>query len=331
MSRIYNWGIIGPGRIARKFAQDLALLSNAKLYAVASNSMERANDFGREFGAAKTYDSYDAIAADPDVDIIYIATLHTGHYQNSLLCLNHGKHVLCEKPVAMNRAQFEQMAGVAKKEGLFFMEALWTRFLPSFIKCMELLESGAIGHLRMVNSDFCINPPYSPHSRLFNPQMGGGSLLDIGIYPVFFALEAAGAPTSITAQATLDENSIDTASSVLMKHANDILSVSGSASMANGRIEAMLQGSKGTLRLNKCWHTPTTLDLMHDGKEPVRFAFDTPGFGYQYEAAEVMRCLDTGLHESPLWSWEKSRRLISTLDKIRSLTGIQYPETIEKV
>jgi len=331
MSRTLNWGIIGPGRIARKFAHDLAHVPNAKLYAVASHSLERAHSFAREFGATKVYDSYEAIAADHDVDIIYIATLHTGHFRDSLLCLSHGKHVLCEKPVAMNQRQFEVMVTLAKEKNVFFMEALWTRFVPSFIKCMELLESGAIGELKMINADFCINPPYSQESRLFNPQMGGGSLLDIGIYPVFFALEAAGAPQSITAQAALDANNIDTACSVLMQHPQNILSISTSASRANGRIEAELQGSKGILRLNKCWHVPTTLDLILDGKKPVQYSFDVPGMGYQFEAAEVMHCIEQGLCQSPHWSWEKSRRLISTLDTIRSLTGIRYPEEVEAV
>lgn len=327
--KIYNWGILGPGRIARKFASDLKLLPNAHLHAVASNSPERAESFAREFGIKKTYNSYKALAEDPDIDIIYVATLHTGHYRDSLLCLNHGKHVQCEKPVAINQAQFEQIVKLAKQKNVFFMEALWTRFTPSFMKCIELLNSGEIGDLRIINADFCINPPYSDQSRLFNPNMGGGSLLDIGIYPVFLALECAGTPHTIKAAATIDNNSIDTICSVIMQHEKGVHSLLYSSSTTNARIEAMLSGSKGTLKLNKCFHVPTTLELLHDGKKPVNFTFEEKGFGYLYEAAEVMRCCDQGLQESPLWSWEKSRRLISTLDNIRSQTGIRYPDSVE--
>jgi len=327
--KTYNWGIIGPGRIARKFANDLKLLPNARLHAVASNSLERAEAFAQEFGVGKVYNSYSALASDPDVDIIYIATLHTGHYRDTLLCLEHKKHVLCEKPVAINRAQFEKMVELATQKNVFFMEALWTRFTPSFIKCIELLNAGEIGDLRIVAADFCINPPYSDQSRLFNPALGGGSLLDIGIYPVFIALECAGVPHTIKAAASIDSKNIDTICSVIMQHENGVHSVLYSASTANARIEAMLSGSKGILRLNKCFHTPTTLELIHDGKEPRIFTFEGKGFGYQYEAAEVMRCCDVGQKESELWSWEKSRRLISTLDAIRMQTGIRYPDSVE--
>jgi predicted dehydrogenase len=331
MAKIYNWGILGPGRIARKFASDLRLLPNAKLHAVASSSPQRADAFALEFGIDKVYHSYEALVADPAIDIIYIATLHTGHYHDTLLCLNHEKHVLCEKPVAMNCSQFEQMAAVAAQKKVFFMEALWTRFVPSFVKCIELLENGEIGELRMVTADFCINPPYSEQSRLFNPAMGGGSLLDIGIYPVFLALETAGTPHTIKSAATLDKNNIDTVCSIIMQHEKGIHSLLCSASTTNARIEALLGGSKGVLKINKYWHCPSSLDLTIDSKNSVHFSFDTNGFGYHYEAAEVMRCCDQGLRQSPLWSWEKSRRLITTLDIIRSQTGIRYPESVESV
>ncbi|HEX3019152.1 MAG TPA: Gfo/Idh/MocA family oxidoreductase [Chitinispirillaceae bacterium] len=328
--RIYNWGILGPGRIAAKFASDLQLLPNARLHAVASKSSQRAETFAQQFGIKKTYCSYDALAADPDIDIVYIATLHTGHYHDSLLCLNHEKHVLCEKPIAINNAQFEKMVSLASQKKVFFMEALWTRFIPSFMKCIELLESGEIGDLRIVCADFCINPPYSDQSRLFNLNIGGGSLLDIGIYPVFLALECAGIPHTIKAAATIDKNGVDTICSVIMQHEKGIHSLLYSASTTKNRTEATLCGSKGSLKLNRCFHTPTTLELIHDtSKNPTQFSFEQKGFGYQYEAAEVMRCCDLGLKQSPLWPWEKSRRLISILDTIRLQTGIRYPDTVE--
>ncbi|MDO5577292.1 MAG: Gfo/Idh/MocA family oxidoreductase, partial [Fibrobacter sp.] len=318
----YNWGIIGPGKIARSFASDLLLLPNAKLCAVASSSVSRAETFAKEFGAEKVYDSYSKLVSDPDIDIVYIATIHPGHFKNTLLCLENKKHVLCEKPIAINQAQFEKMVLAAKKNNVFLMEALWTRFIPSFVKCLDIIESGEIGDIQTICADFCINPPYSDQSRLFNPNMGGGSLLDVGIYPVFLALECAGAPHAIKAAASLDKNNIDTICSVLMQHEKGVHSVLYSACTTSTRTEATIGGTLGTLKLNRSFHVPTTLEMTKGNGEPVTFTFDNKGNGYQYEAMEVMRCCDLGLKESPLWSWEKSRRLISTLDTIRSQTGI---------
>lgn len=331
MKNIVNWGIIGPGRIARKFAHDLTLLPNARLHGVASKNIERAYQFAQEFSVTKTYPTYEALAADPDIDIVYIATLHTGHYNDSLLCLTHGKHVLCEKPIAMNSMQFERMVEVAKREKVFFMEALWTRFVPSFKNLLEMYNRGAIGTLRMITADFCINPPYSRSSRLFNPVMGGGALLDIGIYPVFLALEIAGMPLDITTTAILDEHNIDTICAITMKHERNIVSQLSCASRTNGRIEALLHGSTGMLQLQKCWHQPTILTMTPDGNVAEDTIFNEDGFGYQYEAQEAMNCCTQGLQESPIWSWEKSRNLINTLDTIRSQAGIVYPETIESL
>jgi predicted dehydrogenase len=331
MNKKYTWAILGPGRIARKFTSDLHLLPNAVVHAIGSRSHERAAAFAAEFNAKKAYGSYEELVADPEVDIVYVATPHPGHYRDTMLCFEHGKHVLCEKPVAMNLQQLERMILYAQKKKVFFMEALWTRFIPSFIDCMNRVHSGAIGDLRLIEADFCINPPYSPDSRLFNPTLGGGSLLDIGIYPVFLALEAASPVTDIKASAMLDGNNIDRVCTILMSHEKSEQSILCCSSSTSGRIEALLHGENGMVRLNKYWHTPTTLDLILDGKEPERFTFNNTGFGYRYEAAEVMRCLDAGLCESPEWSWKKSCTLIATLDRIRCLTGIQYPEEIERV
>jgi len=331
MPKTYTWGIIGPGKIAQSFARDLLLLPNARIGAVASRSQERASAFAEEFGVEKTYSSYGALNTDPEIDIIYVATLHTGHYLDTLLGLNNGKHVLCEKPVAMNSRQLEHMISTACNKGVFFMEALWTRFLPSFVKCLELLHDNVIGDLRIINADFCINPPYNEDSRLFNPEKGGGSLLDIGIYPVFLALEAAGEPEVISSVATLGPASVDTTCSILMRHANGIQSILYSSTKTNSRNEALFCGSKATLRLKRFWHTQTTLELLTDDREPVQFTFDNPGSGYQFEAAEVMRCCDQSLSESTIWSWEKSRRLMRTLDTIRAQSGIRYPPGIEQV
>jgi len=331
MQKIYNWGILGAGSIAAKFASDLKLLPNARLGAVGSKSHERAEKFAAEHGFAKSYGSYEEFAADPDIDIVYIASRHIGHYPDSLLCLNHGKAVLCEKPVAMNQGQFERMIQLAEEKDLFFMEALWTRFIPSFLRAKEIIDSGKLGRITLIESDFCFKPDYDPEGRLFNKALGGGALLDIGLYPLFLALEFGGDIEEIKAQAYLDERSVDRICNMLVRHREGILSVLYCSIVNNGRVESLIHGTEGILRMNKWWHTPTSLDLMLNDRNPVHIDFEEPGFGYQYEAEEVMRCLDQGKKQSGLFSWEHSRRLISHLDMIRKLTGISYDKPIESV
>ncbi len=331
MDKIYNWGILGPGSIARKFASDLKLLPQANLYAIGSRSTARAKEFAEKFGAKKYYGSYEALVTDPQVDIVYIASPHVRHYTDSLLCLKNKKSILCEKPVAMNAGQYNIMIDTARENGVFLMEALWTRFIPSFKKCLELVSKGEIGDLKLIDSDFSFNAPYDIEGRLFNPLLGGGSLLDIGLYPVFLALELAGKPLEIQAMAKFDKTGVDSSCSMIFSHEKDILSVLFSSIVTNSRIESVIHGTKGQLRLNRHWHIPTSLDLLPDNKEIKHFTFEEPGFGYQYEADEVMKCIDKGKLESDIFSWEKSLLLITTLDTIRSLAGITYSDEIESI
>ena len=301
MKKVYNWGILGAGSIAHKFAGDLKLLPNAKLLAVGSRSSERARKFAAEHAIMKAYGTYEELVTDPELDVIYIASRHVGHYPDSMLCLEHGKAVLCEKPVAINRRQFERMIGLAAEKKLFFMEALWTRFIPSFMKCLEIVKSGLIGKVRLIESDFCFNPPYDPMGRLYNPLLGGGSLLDVGLYPVFLAMQMGSTITEIKAMAQLDGNNIDTSCTMLLSHEEGELSVLSSSIVTNGRVESIIHGNKGMVRLNRWWHVPTSVDIVLDGKSPENITFQEPGNGYQYEAEEVMKCLDEGKQGSDLW------------------------------
>lgn len=329
--KTYNWGILAPGRIAQKFASDLKLLPNAKLYAVGSRSKERAREFAEKFGFVKSYGSYEELAQDPNIDIVYIASPHTGHYAHSLLCLENGKSVLCEKPVAMNAEQYKLMIAKAKKSHLFFMEALWTMFIPSFVKFKQLTEQGKIGDIILIESDFCFKAPYNSEGRLFSKELGGGSLLDIGIYPVFMALEMGGIPIHKQSIATIGKTGVDEKCAMTFKHRNDVMSVLYCSIMNTGRSETLIYGDKGYIRLNTMWHCPTTIDLFLDGKEPEHLDFEEPGFGYQYEAKHVMECMNEGKIESEIFSWEKSLHLINTLDDIRKQNGIRYADNIESV
>lgn len=329
MKKVYNWGIIGAGKIALKFASDLLLLNNAKLYAVASNDYNRAKLFAKESGATKAYGSYEELVNDENIDIVYIASYHVRHYSNTLLCLKNNKPVLVEKPIAINKLQALKMIEIAREKNIFLMEALWTRFLPSFLKCKELVESGVIGDISLIHSDFCIKPPFDAEGRLYNPALGGGSLLDIGLYPIFLALTMAGNPIELKAQATFASTGVDNECSMLLKHNNNVLSVLYCSLINTGRTEAIIHGTKGKIRINTMWHIPTTIDFLPDDAQPVHFSFAESGNGYQYEAAEVMRCLDKGLTESPSFNWQNSIDLISVLDQIRKEVGIVYPESIE--
>lgn len=331
MKKTYNWAILGAGRIAHKFASDLKLLPNANLLAVGSRSIERASEFASEHNAERAYGSYKELAEDPDIDIVYIATRHISHYSSTILCLDNSKAVLCEKPVAMNKDQCQLMLAKARNKKLFFMEALWTSFHPSFRKCKELVENGVIGDIKLIESDFCFKAHFDKEGRLFNPLLGGGALLDIGIYPVFFALEIAGKPLKVQAFASIGITKVDESCTIQFKHKNDILSSLFCSLGTGGRTEATIRGSQGKIVINSEWHTPSSVDLYIEGKKKSHFGFREPGFGYHYEAKEVMHCLDKGFIESSIFGWQKSLDLITTLDLIRKKAGISYPAEIEDV
>lgn len=330
MMKKYNWGILAPGRIAHKFASDLKLLPNAVLYAVGSRSLHRATEFARKYEIEKAYGSYAELAADSEVDVIYIASPHVGHYADTLMCLKNSKAVLCEKPIAMNGKQLAIMTKTAQQNNVFFMEALWTRFIPSFLKFKEIVESGAIGDVKIIESDFCFKAPYNPEGRLFNPFLGGGSLLDIGIYPVFMALTMAGTPDTIQSMASIGATNVDECCSLLFKHPNGILSILYCSIVNTGRTQTMVYGNKGYIRLNTMWHMPTSIDVIPDNEKPEHISFEEPGNGYQYEADEVMKCLDKNKISSDVFSWQHSAELISVLDTIRDQLGIKYPENTEQ-
>ncbi len=331
MKKTYNWAILGAGSIAQKFAHDLKLLPNANLYAIGSRSLDRAKEFASQYNIKKAYGSYEELAEDPKIDVVYIATRHVWHFSNAILCLQNGKAVLCEKPVAINKAQCSLMLETARKNKLFFMEALWTSFIPSFRKCKELAENGSIGKIKLVESDFCFKAYFDKEGRLFNPQLGGGALLDIGLYPVFFALEIAGVPTDIKAFASIGETKVDESCSMQFKHSHDIISILFSSIVTNGRTEAIIHGTNGIIKINSQWHIPSSVDLFTENKKLAHYSFDEPGFGYHYEAKEVMKCMDEGLTESTVFGWQKSMDLISTLDRIREKTGIFYPDELESL
>lgn len=320
-----RWGILGTGSIAAQFARGLAELNDARLVAVGSRTADAAAAFAQTFGVARSHASYAALANDPDVDVIYIATPHSLHKENTLLCLEAGKAVLCEKPFAINAQEAAEMIIAARSRGLFLMEAMWTRFLPHMARLRELIAAGTIGELRMLQADFGFRASFDPQSRLFDPALGGGALLDVGIYPVSLASMLFGAPTRIASMASLGETSVDEQSAMLFGYADGQLAILSQATRTSTPHEALLLGTSGRIRVHSSWWRATTMTLSVVSKPDELIEVPAPGNGYNYEAAEVGRCLRAGLTESPTMSLDETLAIMRTLDAVRAQWGLRYP------
>lgn len=326
MSKTYNWAILGCGKIARKFASDLKILPNARLYAAASRSIQNARAFADEMGCEKAYGSYEEMVNDPNVDMVYIASPHSHHYEHTLLCLNHKKAVLCEKAFAMNSRQVKSMIEASRENNTFLMEAFWTMFQPSFLKALEIIRSGELGALKMVRSDFAFNAEYNPEKRLYNVDLGGGSLLDIGIYPIFMALMALGKPSEIKTMATFSPTGAEETIMMSFQYPNGKVAslVSSFASYSSTTTEFCFEN--GFLRLNRRFYTPTTLTYWKNSEEEKTITFDKGiGSGYELEAAHVMECLDAGKIESDLMPLSLSSDLMEIMDRVRKDAAIVFP------
>lgn len=324
MQKSYNWGIIGPGRIAHKFAEGLKELPNARLLAVASRAKERADAFAGKFGIEKSYEGYNLLAKDPDIDIVYIATPHTEHCSNTLMCLEQRKAVLCEKPMAINTREVKTMANTAKEHSTFLMEALWTRFLPSTLKVQELIAKNVIGDVQMMKADFGFVGNKDPEWRLFNKTLGGGALLDVGIYPLFLTRLILGNPSDLKAFATIGATGVDDSCSVIMKFPEGQLAEIYASIITDTETEATIYGTKGKIMLNRRFFAPTTIDIIYHNGTNEHVAVPSQGNGYNYEAQEVMRCLDQNLTESPMMPLDFTFDIMNMMDDIRKECGLVY-------
>lgn len=323
----YNWAILGCGHIAKKFISDLKLLPNANLYATASRNIQNANDYKNKFGFEVAYGNYTEMVNDPKVDAVYIATPHSHHREHAILCLNHKKAVLCEKAFAINKNEAEEMIACAKENNTFLMEAFWTMFQPSFKKAMEILKSGELGKLQIVRSDFAFNAPVIEEKRLYNINLGGGSLLDIGLYPVFAALTALGKPKTVKTFAHFSATGVEESISMIFKYDGGEMANLTSSFASYSPTQTEYWCEKGHMVLNPRWYMPTKITLVKHGQEPQYFHSEHyEGTGYQYEAAHVMKCLDEGKIESNIMTWQTTLDLMETLDRIRIDAGIFFPE-----
>lgn len=324
MSDKFHWGIIGAGRIARKFAADIGTIRHASLHAIASRDKTRAQTFADQFNAPHAYDNYEDILDCPDLDAVYIATRHPQHAAAAILCLDAGIPVLCEKPFAMNEREVRRMIEAARRSNTFLMEAIWTRFIPTTRKALQWIEEGRIGTVQSVKADFGFRAKKDLSGRLFNKDLGGGSLLDIGIYPVFLSLLLLGKPNSIKAHGILGPTGVDEETAAIFEYDGSKLAQIHSTIRADTKTEAFIYGSEGVIHIHSRWHEPTSMSLLLPGERPEDFSFDYPCIGYAYEAEEVMACLAAGKKESDALPLSFSLDLIKVLDEIREKIGLSY-------
>ncbi len=321
-----RWGVIGTGGIATSFADDLRLLPDAEVVAVGSRSQQTADAFADRFDVARRHASYQSLVEDPDVDVVYVSTPHPGHFPAAMLALEAGKAVLCEKPFTLNATEAAQLAATARRMGVFLMEAMWTRFLPHVVRIRELLAEDCLGELRTVTAEHGqYFPPDAAH-RLFSPDLGGGALLDLGIYPVSFASMVLGTPSRVTAVSGAAETGVDAQTSMLLEHdggGHAVLTTTLSAATPN---RAAVVGTEARIEVEPTWDRPTSFSVVaRDGTVVERFDEPHEGRGLRHQAAEVARCLREGILESPVIPLAESIAIMGTLDEVRRQIGLVYP------
>jgi len=324
-----RWGILGCGRIARKFASDLKFVENATLVACGARNAASADSFAKEFAVKNVHHSYESLVKDNEVDVIYVATPHSHHQEHALLCINNGKAVLCEKAFAINYKQAKEMIDAARTKKVFLMEAVWTKFLQPFNKVREMIDTGKLGEVKSVLVNFGFRPPADAPPRLLDPALGGGTLLDIGIYNVFTALFFLGKPDKIFAEATLTPENTDMQCAVTFKYNDGRLAQLFSTFLSDTPTEADIYGTAGRVRLTSRYYTPsTTIEYFTgrpDKKQIIELNNKEEGFGYQYEAKHVGECLEKGLTESLVMTHADTLLIMEILDAIRKQAGIIYP------
>jgi len=323
-----RWGILGCGKIARKFASDLKLVADAELIALGARGQSTAETFAKDFPAKYIHASYEALVSNPEVDVIYVATPHGLHHEHVMLCLKHKKAVLCEKAFAINYREATEMIEFAKAQNTFIMEAFWTRLLPHYIKMKELITQGKLGKIKYLNAEFGFKPVPPFPARLYDPALGGGALLDIGVYPIFLALDVLGKPDHIDAVMTPASTGVDEQCAVTFNYNNGAIAQLFCSFASNLATGADIAGDEGRIRLTHRFHGPTTVMEYYPGIldtcELIPFE-KASGFGYEYEARHVNECLKMNLIESPLLTYDLTLLLMQTLDIIRAKTGIRYP------
>jgi predicted dehydrogenase len=321
--RAVRWGILGTGGIARTFVEGLGPMPETEVLAVGSRTEASAARFAGEMEIPRYYAAYEDLAADPDVDVVYVATPHPFHAENVELCLGAGKAVLCEKPISVNAAEAERVVGLARENGLFLMEGMWTRFFPLMVEVRRFLSDGTIGDVRMLNVDFGFRADLDPVSRLFDPALGGGALLDVGVYCVSMASMVLGQPTGALGLSHLGETGVDEQASIVLKHEGGRLANLSIGIRTATPQEATIMGTDGYVRIHSPWWRPTSMTISRPGWDDE--TIEVPGNGFGYEAAEVKRCLERGETESSIMPLDETIAVMRTMDGLRAAWGLEYP------
>ena len=320
-----RWGIIGTGWIADRFVDDLRLLPRASVVAVGSRTQASADVFADRFGIPHRHASYADLVADPDVEAVYVSTPHPGHHDAALAAIEAGKHVLCEKPFTINASEAQSLVDAARRKGVFLMEAMWARFVPHMVKVRELVASGRLGDVRLVIADHCQWFAHDPEFRLFAPALGGGALLDLGIYPVSFSSMVFGTPTSITAVSDPAFTGVDGTTSIILQHEGGRQSVLTTSLEALGPNRAAIIGTDARIEIDSVFYAPSSFTLTPRDGEPEVFAMAHEGNGLRHQAAEVARCVAAGQLESAVLPLAETLAIMGTLDAVRRQIGLTYP------
>jgi predicted dehydrogenase len=324
MNKVIRFGIIGPGKIANKFCESLKEVKDAQVYAIASRDETKAKAFASKFKAPAVYSSYQDLVSDVNVDIVYIATPHPFHFEQGQLCLNHGKAVLCEKPLTLSFRQTEILVNLAREKKVFLMEAMWSRFIPALVKMKSVIDSGAIGEIKFLHADFGFISPPNLDLRTFNMALGGGAQLDVGVYPMFLALWLMGKPDSVKAHASLASTGADDNTTAMLCYENGAVASIYSSFIADSVKDAVIMGTKGSITIHAAWHKATAFTLKKNNADPEHFELPYKSNGLQFQAIEAIDCIREGRIESPKLSHNMSLLMAQVADQIKSQIGVKY-------
>jgi len=327
MAEKLSWAILGTGKIANRFAKALSHLpEDARLLAVGSRQHVTAEAFGENYGIPRRYDSYEKVATDPDVDIVYIGTPGVFHLRDVSMCLEAGKHVLCEKALTINAREAEEMISMARRKNLFLMEAMWTRFFPIHVRIRELLKEDAIGHVNGITINFIAQVPYDLDNRFFNKKLGAGVLLDIASYGVSWASSLFGEAEAVAGLATFGESGVDYQTALVLRYPDGKLVNLITSQVSYDVKDAVIFGSEGKIEVHAPWYKPTKMTLHKKGKIPEEILMPLVNYnGYEFETLEVMNCVRAGKLESEVMPLDESLSIIKTLDTVREQWDFKYP------
>jgi predicted dehydrogenase len=324
MKKNYRWGIMGAGKIADKFCTALMVTEGAEVYAVASRDMDKAKDYAVRYNAVATYNNYEDLVNDQNVDIIYIATPHSFHYEQTLLCLQHNKPVLCEKPMSLSTKQTTEMIAAAAEKKLFLMEGMWTACMPFMEKILSLIEEDAIGQPQYIHADFGFTAPFDPAGRLFKKALGGGSVLDVGIYPIFLATIIFGKPSLIQSVSKLTTTGVDEYSNMVLQYPGGQTAHLLSSISFNTALEAEIIGTKGRIKIdNPCFKATDFTLILNDGTSE-HFSMPHQSNGFEHQIKEVMHCLDNGLLQSSKVPHQLTITVSKIMEEVLKQAGVVY-------